>query len=210
MPPSARRLQPPTAGMVQAMAAATEQMMQTRWRPGAQRDIYADFNALTLDVTTRALFGSNLPASESRQITGEPARHACSANAVGGQLPRWLPASPTATTAADLQGAVSFSGALCQGLPRARRTLRSSVSDLTACVRTCLQMPSAPPSSSLHSGLPQGLPYLSGCPCRTICATPQQCSTWTPLCTASSGGGGTSCSGSSSLGHHHRACRSDL
>ncbi len=70
-------LQPSTVGMVQAMAAATEQMLQTRWRPGAQRDIYADFNALTLDVTTRALFGSNLPASESRQITGESARHAC-------------------------------------------------------------------------------------------------------------------------------------
>ena len=68
--------------VMQAMAAATEQMMQTRWRPGAQRDIYADFNALTLDVTTRALFGSNLQASDSRQITGESARHAYPATAV--------------------------------------------------------------------------------------------------------------------------------
>ena len=75
-------------------------------------------------------------------------------------------------------------------------------------MRTCLQMPLAPPSNSLHSGQPLGLPYLNGCPCQTTCATPQQCSTWTRLCTASLGDGGTSCSGSSSLGHHHLASRS--
>lgn len=42
-----------------------------RWRPGAVRDVYSDFNELTLRITLSALFGSseNLSSSAAKEVT---------------------------------------------------------------------------------------------------------------------------------------------
>lgn len=60
-----------TAGMLRAPA----------WRDGVARDLYAEFNALTLRITLEALFGSRLAeeggggadgGGTGRAITGAP------------------------------------------------------------------------------------------------------------------------------------------
>lgn len=48
-------------------------MVLRRWRDGTVRDVYAEFNRLTLRVTLEALFGARLAAgdeSAGREITG--------------------------------------------------------------------------------------------------------------------------------------------
>lgn len=56
-----------------AMATCTADMLDKLWAPDANRarDIYTDFNQLTLDITLAALFGSKLASSDlvrSRRI----------------------------------------------------------------------------------------------------------------------------------------------
>ncbi len=57
---------------VQAMGSATRQMLATSWSGSGRRDVYSDFNALTLQITTEALFGKNLPAEQGAKVTGAP------------------------------------------------------------------------------------------------------------------------------------------
>ena len=56
----------------QAMGSATRQMLATSWSGSGRRDVYSDFNALTLQITTEALFGKNLPAEQGAKVTGAP------------------------------------------------------------------------------------------------------------------------------------------
>ena len=52
------------------MTCATERMLDDEWTHSGRRDVYSDFNALTLRVTTTALFGDDLPAQQGAQVTG--------------------------------------------------------------------------------------------------------------------------------------------
>ena len=54
----------------QAMGSATRQMLATGWAGSGRRDVYSDFNALTLQITTEALFGKNLPKGQGAKVTG--------------------------------------------------------------------------------------------------------------------------------------------
>ena len=56
---------------MQAMTDSTEAMLATQWQHSGRRDVYKDFNALTLQVTTQALFGDDLPAAEGLRVTGQ-------------------------------------------------------------------------------------------------------------------------------------------
>lgn len=57
------------------MVGATRQLLEGPWAGGGARSVYADFNALTLDITIQALFGTGLPAGQAAQVTGSgPAR----------------------------------------------------------------------------------------------------------------------------------------
>jgi hypothetical protein len=56
------------------MLASASRLLATRWRDGVAREVYADFNGLTLDITLQALFGAELAAGDAaagREITGE-------------------------------------------------------------------------------------------------------------------------------------------
>lgn len=58
----------------QAMLSSAGRLVHARWRDGWVRDVYADFNALTLEITIEALFGggrgSSSQALASAEITG--------------------------------------------------------------------------------------------------------------------------------------------
>jgi len=41
------------------------------WRQGGRRDVYADFNDLTLRITVDALFGSTVDSRQARRVAGE-------------------------------------------------------------------------------------------------------------------------------------------
>lgn len=49
-----------------AMGTCTADMLEKLWAPETNRarDIYADFNQLTLDITLAALFGTELASSD--------------------------------------------------------------------------------------------------------------------------------------------------
>lgn len=54
----------------QAMGSATRELLHGAWANSGPREVYADLNALTLCITTVALFGSDLPPAESARVTG--------------------------------------------------------------------------------------------------------------------------------------------
>jgi hypothetical protein len=56
--------------LVQAMQRAAGDLVAGPWAGGGVRDVYADYNALTLQVVTDALFGADLPETASREVTG--------------------------------------------------------------------------------------------------------------------------------------------
>ncbi len=56
---------------MQAMCSATEHMLAEVWFEGGVRDVYADFNELTLNITTNALFGVDMSSSQALSISGE-------------------------------------------------------------------------------------------------------------------------------------------
>ncbi len=62
----------------QAMAASAERLVSQTWQGSRERDVYADFNALSLQITMEALFGVDLPAREGRQVTGAEQPVQCS------------------------------------------------------------------------------------------------------------------------------------
>ena len=52
------------------MAHETRRLLEGSWAGGGVRPVYADFNALTLDITTAALFGTGLPRAQAAEVTG--------------------------------------------------------------------------------------------------------------------------------------------
>lgn len=46
--------------------------MDRVWAGGSSREVYADFNALTLRIVTDALFGFQTSSPDSRAVTGKP------------------------------------------------------------------------------------------------------------------------------------------
>ena len=61
----------------QAMAAATQRLVDGPWAGGGPRDVYADFNALTLDIVTEVLFGWDIAREQASLIVGaQPFAHA--------------------------------------------------------------------------------------------------------------------------------------
>ena len=61
------------------MAHETRRLLEGPWAGGGLRPVYADFNALTLDITTAALFGTGLPRGQAAEVTSAvpAARRAC-------------------------------------------------------------------------------------------------------------------------------------
>ena len=58
--------------VVQAMSQATQHMLGSVWASGGgARDVYADYNELTLSITTTALFGVDMTSSQSAGISGK-------------------------------------------------------------------------------------------------------------------------------------------
>lgn len=57
----------------QAMVSSTKELVESvKWRAvPAVKDVYMDFNDLTLKIVLRALFGSAVSAAESKELTGE-------------------------------------------------------------------------------------------------------------------------------------------
>ena len=60
--------------LLQAMASATEHLLAEVWAQGGVRDVYADFNELTLNITTNALFGVDMSSSQAAGISGKHPR----------------------------------------------------------------------------------------------------------------------------------------
>lgn len=56
---------------MQAMSQATQHMLDSVWAAGGSRDVYADYNELTLSITTNALFGVNMSSSQSAGISSK-------------------------------------------------------------------------------------------------------------------------------------------
>ena len=55
------------------MAASAQRLVTETWQGSREQDVYADFNALSLQITMEALFGVDLPPREGRQVTGASA-----------------------------------------------------------------------------------------------------------------------------------------
>lgn len=53
----------------QAVEGATSAMLRQEWRFGGRRDVYADYNSLTLAVTVDALFGSAVDRVQAQQVS---------------------------------------------------------------------------------------------------------------------------------------------
>jgi cytochrome P450 len=55
----------------EAMISCTQQTLikGKKWRPGAIRDVYADFNELTLRITLSALFGADVDSTAASNVT---------------------------------------------------------------------------------------------------------------------------------------------
>ena len=52
------------------MASETQRLALDTWAHGGPRDVYADYNALTLDIVTEVLFGWDIPKEQARTIIG--------------------------------------------------------------------------------------------------------------------------------------------
>lgn len=76
------RCQPADVDVLQAMSEATEHMLSSVWASGGTRDVYADYNDLTLSITTNALFGVDMSSSQSAGISSKLASHYCIINPI--------------------------------------------------------------------------------------------------------------------------------
>eukprot|EP00198_Chlamydomonas_reinhardtii_P000787 XP_001690122.1 cytochrome P450 [Chlamydomonas reinhardtii] len=90
-----------------AMVAATEDMMRRVWGPaGGTRDVYADFNELTLQVTLEALFGFGSADEDAAQIVAAVEKaftFFTQRAATGFVIPEWLPTWDNLEFAAAVQ-----------------------------------------------------------------------------------------------------------
>ncbi|KAK9842342.1 hypothetical protein WJX81_007701 [Elliptochloris bilobata] len=91
------------ASYAAAMAGETRSLLEGPWAGGGARPVYADFNTLTLDITTAALFGTGLPRDQATEVTGaiRTAFEFFSERAASGfVVPEWLPTPGNAAYAA--------------------------------------------------------------------------------------------------------------
>ena len=58
------------------MTRGAETLVKHTWRGSSVREVYADFNDLTLQITTDALFGFKPSNPESKRVTGNSYLHA--------------------------------------------------------------------------------------------------------------------------------------
>lgn len=72
----------------QAMAPATQEMLARAWRQGGRRDVYTDFNDLTLRITVGALFGATVDSRQARRVAGAAACRAFDLHVLGCMLQR--------------------------------------------------------------------------------------------------------------------------
>jgi len=81
------------ATYAEAMGRLTQKMLRERWGAGGRRDIYRDFNDLTLDIVSTSLFGASVagPAAERVNTSIEEAMAYMAGSASLGVLPPWLP-----------------------------------------------------------------------------------------------------------------------
>eukprot|EP00892_Ulva_mutabilis_P002433 jgi/Ulvmu1/12190/UM085_0054.1 len=79
------------------MQACTQWMIANQWAPaaGRMRDLYADFNQLTLDITLASIFGQDLSRSDLGKDVSDSIRqafkHFSQRSANGFIVPEWLP-----------------------------------------------------------------------------------------------------------------------
>ena len=86
------------ATYAEAMGHLTQKMLRERWGAGGRRDfisrnVYRDFNDLTLDIVSTSLFGASVagPAAERVNSSIEEAMAYMAGSASLGVLPPWLP-----------------------------------------------------------------------------------------------------------------------
>lgn len=81
------------AAYAEAMCALTQEMLRERWGGGGRRDVYRDFNDLTLSIVSTSLFGSSVsgPAAERVNTSIGEAMAYLAGSASLGVLPSWLP-----------------------------------------------------------------------------------------------------------------------
>lgn len=104
----------------EAMTSETQQMLSRAWRCGGRRDVYSDFNDLTLRITVGALFGATVDSQQARRVADsiETAfRFFADRTAAGISLPEWV---PTPSNVA-YRAAVSQLDAVIYQLIRTRR-----------------------------------------------------------------------------------------
>jgi cytochrome P450 len=79
------------------MVICTRRMLDAVWAPnrGGMRDVYADFKALTFDITVDALFGAEVATSAQGKALTDSIReafgHFTRRAATGFVVPEWLP-----------------------------------------------------------------------------------------------------------------------
>ena len=52
------------------MARGAQELVTSTWQNAGAREIYSDFNSLTLQITTDALFGFTPSTPQSKTVTG--------------------------------------------------------------------------------------------------------------------------------------------
>jgi cytochrome P450 len=83
------------ASYAHAMTEATSRLLDDRWTDGVQRDVYADFNDLSLTIVTEALFGTGIEDESDQREIREAIAEAFDffgRRASGGiAVPEWVP-----------------------------------------------------------------------------------------------------------------------
>ena len=155
--PSFRRAAVESYGV--AVAAAAADAARALWSPPSPstRDLYADFHAVTLDVTTRALFGvAGVGGGDHDIVAAVDAAftHLAGAGAALLRLPGWLPSPGRA----KFEAAVAAMDSAVNGIIRQRRAVRAAAADGAPAPPACLldallDAPTPPSDAALRDQL---------------------------------------------------------
>jgi cytochrome P450 len=96
------------AAYADAMSSSAQELLSSEWSAGAEgvtRDVYEDFNALTLRIVARALFGADVRGAAAAEINAaiRDAFAFFAARTAGPPLPEWLPTPDNARFAAAVK-----------------------------------------------------------------------------------------------------------
>jgi len=92
--PGPRPPAPQVATYADAIVGVSGGFLRRRWRRGGLRDVYADFNELTLEIVASTLFGADMRGAAAGRITGaiRAAFEFFAARAATGfAVPEWVP-----------------------------------------------------------------------------------------------------------------------